>query len=478
MLSTSSSRAHGLPPGPTQPPVVQAIRLGRDPYAFLEDCGRRYGDLFTLRLPGDPPRIVTSDPALVRQIFSLGADDYQQADQSFPINIGDGSLLFLDGERHRRERQLMMPHLHGERLRSYATMMRDVAREVVKRWRPGDTFALHPPLQEITLNVILRCVFGIHDEAEAERLRRPLLTWLGDVMTPAVGLAGMVFNSARVRRFLDAAVVRAAGRGADGGRHYLPWQRLAESKARVDALLRAEVERCRREGAGDRTDVLALLAGARYEDGAQMEVGHVVDELVTLLVGGHETTATTLSWTLRHALARPDVMAELDAERARVFGGGPLDPTRAGELLYLDACIKEAMRLTPIAVAVSRGLRRPIEMRGYQIPAGTILFPCVYLTHRRADLWPEPEKFRPERFMPTPNPPTNQFFPFGGGRRTCLGMAFAGFEMRIVLAEILASAKLRLAAGPSPDPIFRGVTVAPSESLRVVVDAVSPARAE
>lgn len=471
-MQLSTTDLDGLPPGPTDPSVVLAVRMGRDPYSFLEECGRRHGDLFTLRLPGVPPRIVTSDPALVRQIFSLGPDDYEQAAQEFPVNIGEGSLLFLDGERHRRDRQLMTPHLHGERLRGYATLMRDTTREVVGQWRPGQTVTLQPALQEITLHVILRCVFGLHDQAKTARFREPLLAWLNETMTPLLGLAGMVFGPRRVRRFLDESVARVSVRPAGAARRLLPWERMAEHKAEVLAMLRAEVERCRREGSGDRSDVLALLADARYEDGEPMEVGHIVDELVTLLVGGHETTASTLAWTLQHVLSHPEVMANLEAEQKRVFGDGPFDPARAAELLYLDACIKEAMRLSPIAIAVSRTLRRPIEMRGYRIPAGTILFPCVYLTHRRADLWPEPERYFPDRFL-AGSSSTNQFFPFGGGRRACLGMTFAYFEMRIVLAEIFSQVRLRMAPGQSTTPVFRGITVVPSAALQVIVDGAS-----
>ncbi|MDI1447787.1 cytochrome P450 [Polyangium sp. 6x1] len=465
-----------LPPGPEEPPFLQAMRFGRDPYAYLEDCVRRYGDVFTLRLPGDPPRVVSSDPAIVRQIFALKPDDYAQGQQSFPMNIGESSLLFLDGDRHHRDRQLMMPHLHGERLRTYATSMCTSTDRVVDCWEPGEQLAIHSELQDITLDVILRCVFGAEDDRRAARIRGPLLTWLNGAMTPALFMASALLNANRVRSLLDGAVRRRLAGGPVPRRPLLPWEKWGAAKAEVLEYLREDVERCRREGAAGRSDVLALLAEARYEDGALMDVAHVQDELVTLLVGGHETTANTLTWALYHVLSRPEVLAEIRAERERVFSDNPFDPARAGELVYLDACIKEAMRITPIAPAVGRHLKRPMRIREYDIPSDTIVWACIALAHRRADTWGDPARFRPERFLAPGSAPTNHFFPFGGGRRTCLGMAFAGVEMRIVLARILERVELRVPAGANAQAEIRGITITPSRELSVSVVRRLPSR--
>lgn len=463
MLSASP-----LPPGPPEPALVQAIRFGQDPYAFLKACARRYGDVFTLRLPGDPPRIVTSDPSHIRQIFALRADEYIAREQSFPLNVGESSLLFLDGAQHQRDRQLMMPHLHGERLRGYANLMKETADEVIDRWTEGQTVAIQPALQEVTLNVVLRCIFGLTDRALAERIRAPLVAWMDEVLKPSMFFSSVLIGQTRFRRLLDSMAHRFTRRGARRSR-FIPWSHASAAKAEVIVFLRDEIARCRSEGTHGRTDVLALLANSHYEDGALMEVDHTVDELVTLLVGGHETTSNTLAWALCHILPRPDVLAAIEAERARVFGDGPIDPTRTAELPYLDAAIKESMRLSPIAPSVTRILTRPLTLGALTVPASAMVWPCIYLAHHREDLWPDPERYRPERFLDGA-PSQSHFFPFGGGRRTCLGMAFANVEMRIVIAEILARTRLRLAPGARVQAEFRGITIAPSDGLRVIID--------
>jgi cytochrome P450 family 110 len=467
-VSTHSS----LPPGPSEPSFVQALRFGRDPYGYLEECARRYGDTFTLRLPGDPPRVLSSDPAVVRQIFSLKPNDISQKSQSFPLNVGENSLLMLDGDRHQSDRQIMMPPLHGEQLRGYAISMCASTDRIVDSWRPGTALNIHSQLQEITLDVILRCVFGADGQASVTRLRRCLLTWLNGAMTPALFFASSVLGGTRVRTLLDRAVHRQIEEGPIQNRPLLPWEKWGAAKAEVVWYLREEIARCRREGATSRHDVLSLLANARYADGELMDSAHIEDELITLLVGGHETTATTLVWTLHHVLSQPRVLAAIHEEMKRVFADKPFDPTRAGELVYLDACIKEAMRMTPIAVFVSRNLARPMRVRDYDLPAGTIVAPAITLTHRRVDIWGDPERFRPERFLEAGATPTNQFFPFGGGRRTCIGMAFANMEMRIVLARILSRVNLAIAPDSKSRTEFRGITVTLSNEFRVRVEQV------
>lgn len=469
-IDSSVRPVPGLPPGPTESPLVQAVEFGRDPYGYFERCTKRYGDLFTFRLPLDPPRVVTSDPALVRTIFALGADDFEHARSALPVNIGEQSLIFLDGDRHAKERRLMTPHLHGERLRGYAADMRAAAAEVIAGWRPGEELDMRRDLKVITLNVILRCVFGLHDEAAARAIRKPLLYWLEGVFTSAVFTAGMLLTPTRVRHLLDRSVAR--GLAGKLGKPIFPWERWAEAKVSVLQTLRADVERCRREGTNGRTDLLALFTEARYEDGALMEVDAIVDELVMMLVGGHETTAGTLAWALYHIVQRPDVVARIREEIQTTFGDGPFDPSRAGELAYLDACLKESMRRTPITPASPRNIKKPLKLRGYTLPPGTIVWAAVALTHHREDLWPDPFAFKPERFLGL-NAPQNHFFPFGGGRRACLGMAFAMTEMRIVLAEILRRVDLRLLPGAAK-PEFRGITIVPNDALRFVMDRSLP----
>jgi hypothetical protein len=457
-----------LPPGPTAPAIVQALAFGRDPYAFLERGARRYGHVFTMRFPGDPPRVVVSEPALVRRIFALEPDDIRASAAGIPVNLGDRSLLFLDGEAHRRDRKVLTPPLHGHRLEGYARVMHDVTEQAIARLVPGTRVSLQKLLQDITLEIILRCVFGVRDRAESERIGRPVVEWLDGTFVPAAFFAGMLLGWSRVRRVLERAAAQALARSGGGPASRLPWRRVGRAKAEVVLRLRADLQHCRVHGTAGRTDILAMLADARYEDGSAIGIDHAVDELVTMLVGGHETTANTLAWTLSHVLPRPDVLARIDAERAERLGPGRFDPGRCAELVYLDACIKESMRRTPIAPAVSRMLGIDFEIGSWRVPAGTILFPCTYVTHHRPDLWEEPHAFRPERFLGADKPGADTFFPFGGGRRSCIGMTFARFEMRIVLATLLASARLRLVSDAPKRPMIRGLTVAPHETDAVV----------
>lgn len=456
-----------LPPASTESPFTQAVRLGADPFGYLSELQAKLGDTFTLHLPFDRPRVVTSDPAGIRQIFALKPDEFSNAKTAFPLNIGRWSLLFLDGEEHRKHRQLMTPHLHGDRLRSYARTMQRIAQRELARARPGDLLELHEVLRTVALDVVLECVFGLREGAECREVAEPAIRWIDGVMQPKTFLVSSLVGYTRVRRFLDTDAERRAGRKAPA---WLPWQRWSDAKNRALGALRERVERARTTGeAGD--DVLSLLALARFEDGSAMEVEAILDELTTLLVGGHETTATSLTWAVAQLLANPRTLDAARDELRATFGGAWPDPTRAGELRYLDAVIKESMRLTPIAPAVTRHLEKPLQLGAWTLPADTIVWPCVALAHRRPDSFPDPMTFDPARFLGE-TPSTNTFFPFGGGRRTCLGMAFANFEMRIVLAEVLAHLDLSLVEPGLPPAEIRGATIAPRKGFRVKVGAV------
>lgn len=468
MLSASS---RGLPPGPSISSFRQGARFGTNPFAYLEACARDHGDCFTLRLPGDPPRVVCSSPEDVRRIFALEPERYASHDVSIPLNLGERSLLFLDGDKHLADRRLMVPPLHGEHLDGYGRLMQSIVQRSLAEWPRGEPVSFHARMQWITLSVIMGCVFGIDEEQRLSRLRTLTTDWLDGTLTPMVFLISVAVTASRVRRFLDAEVEKSKNLHDRGSRsRFLPWQRLADTKNEIVRILDEEITRARAAGAEDRSDVLAMLVRARYEDGAPMEQASLIDELLTLLVGGHETTANALCWALMHLLQNPEALRALRAELDAAFPDGKVDPARARKLPTLDACIKESMRLSPIAPAVGRTLTQPLSLSHAEIPTGTIVWPCVYLTHRRADLWPEPERFRPERFLGDAKISPNQFFPFGGGRRRCTGMVFAGMEMQVVMAELLVHAELRLAEATKPTPMMRGITVSPADGLRVVYE--------
>lgn len=449
-----------LPPGPRAPKVVQAVSFGRDPTRYLVDCAAKYGDAFTLRMPNDPPRVVVSAPAAIKKMFSLRPDAYRSDTLAMHLNVGRRSILFRDGDEHRELRRITTPSMQAKRVRGYAAAMLEVTRDSVAAWPTDRPFPLLPRLSRIALDVILRCVFGI-DGPQRDVFREQVLRWLEGTLSPKMFVTGMVFNAYRVRRALDRAVDRARQRER-------PWLfgGLASAKAELLAALQEKIDQSREDESGRLDNVLALLVAARHEDGSPLDDDDILDQLVTFLVGGHETTANTLAWALSAILRDPRVLSGVREELQAHFGDGPVDPSRASELTYLDACLKESMRLSPISPGPIRTLTQECEIPGYTLHPGTAIWASIYLGHRRADVWNEPEAFRPERFLENDAPPPTEFFPFGGGARRCLGALFAEYEMRIVLAEILHRRELEPTA-EAPKAIFAGISLSPVDGVPV-----------
>ena len=357
----------------------------------------------------------------------------------------------LDGARHRRERKLLMPPFHGERMRLYGGIMREIVDRSIDDWPVERVFPIHKYMQQITLDIILRTVFGVDEGDMLSRLRVLLVEFLG------------LFGSSLALLMIPRLQVNLGPLTA--------WKRICDLGRKIDRLLYHEINRCKKEGPQQRTDIMAMLVAARDEDGQPMSDQEIRDELVTMLVAGHESTATWLSWVVYRLLQNPDVLARAQAEVASVIGNGSegseLTAEQIAELSYLDAVIKETARLNPILPIVIRYLEAPARIGDCDLPAGCLVSPCIYLTHRRPDVWPEPETFKPERFVDRRADPYT-FFPFGGGLRHCLGAAFAGYEMKIVMARMLSRVVLR------PDPSYtvrlvrRGITFAPSGGVPVI----------
>jgi cytochrome P450 len=438
----------GLPPGPDAPPLLQALRWVQWPLPLMDECAARYGDTFTLRLPQAPPIVMFSHPDAIKTIFTGDEEDLRAGEANVRLEpiLGRHSLLLLDGKEHLRERRLLQPPFHGDRMLAYGPVMRDVAADAIARWPLGRPFALQPEMQGITLDVILRTVFGL-DEGPAKRdLRAALFELL------AIGSNGQTLLAAQQANGASGAVAR-----------------FFAARERVDGLLYAEIAARRRADVRGRADILSLLVQATYDDGTPLDDHALRDELMTMLLAGHETTATALSWAISHVVADRAVRDRLSAELAGV-GPAPFDPARVLKLEYLDAVCKETLRLTPIVPLVGRLLTRPMTIGGVDLPAGVVAAPCIYLAHRRAERWPEPTRFRPERFLEA-KPTPYEFLPFGGGVRRCLGMAFALVEMKIVLAEMLSRVELRAAPGYQVRVVRRSVTLAPAEGMPVVAMA-------
>lgn len=445
----------GLPPGPREPALMQSLRFVLAPYRAIE-YSSAWGHRFTARIVGQPPMVVFADPDAVREIFTNDSDDLlggaSNTELLGPI-LGAGSLLLLDGAAHRRERRLMLPPFHGERMHAYGQLMQEITDGVIDTWVTGRAFPLRSEMQTITLEVIMRAVFGVDEGPELAHLREQL----GRLLALFDSLASAFF-------FVPAFRFELGGR--------TPWGRFVRGRQEFAAILRAEMARRRADGVA-RSDVLSMLLDARDEDGAPMSDEALVDEMFTLLGAGHETTASALAWTLYHVLARPDVLDRLRAELEQVVGDGPVDPMAVARLEYLDAVVKESARLTPVATNITRRLAAPMRIGGLDLPAGVSVSASIYLIHHRADLWPDPERFDPDRFIGT-RPSAYTFFPFGGGSRRCLGAAFASYELKVVLAQILSRTDLRVAPGYRMRAVLRAVTVAPSRGMPVVMDRRRP----
>lgn len=430
----------GLPPASDAPRARQTARWMGRPLTFLKALQKQHGDVFTIHLLHEDPWVMVSEPELIKQIFRAPADVLHAGEpkQILEPIVGPSSVLLLDEERHMRQRKLLLPPFHGDRMTRYEQTMREAAAAELRRWPMGVPVPSAQHMGAITLEVILRAVFGV---SERERLE-PLREVLG-------GLLDLTAEDARV-------VLVALG---DPQR--LVDDRLAafrEVLDHTDRLVLAEIARRRRQPDVERReDVMSLLLQARHEDGSPISDAELRDELVTLLVAGHETTAATLAWALERLVRSPQALERAVAD------------VDAGDDAYVNAAIYETLRLRPVFPMVARAAKKPFELGGYTIPPGVTVMPSIALLHRRPDLYPDPDSFRPERFIERA-PGTYTWIPFGGGVRRCLGASFSLFEMRVVLSELLAHARVR-AAEPEPESAKRRlIALPPSRGGRVVLE--------
>ena len=449
-----------LPPGPRSPRAVQTLQWLTGSHRLMDRCGREFGDVFTLRMlpaaitgPGAGERdgrwVFLAAPDLVREVFTADPATVLTGPTNRFLEpvIGPRSILVLDEPDHMVQRKLLLPHFHGERVEAYRELIAEATRAELASWPAGEELRLWPRMQAITLEVIVRAVFGI--TAEDRRLRMQAL--LRDMLNRFTSARWVMWSTAmaiaRDRRVRRAGGDVAAAR--EGARE--------RALGPVDAAILDEV--ARRRAAGDlesRTDILSMLMQARYEDGTPLSDGELRDELITLLIAGHESTATELAWSFERLLRHPEMIERLRDEAA------------SGEDAYADAVVKETLRLRPVLPVVLRELTEPMDLGGHAIPAGTWVAPCGYLIHRRPDVYPDPLRFRPERFLDRPAG-TYSWMPFGGGVRRCVGAAFAQLEMREVLQTVAGRVDLE-AASSRPERIKpRFITLAPGRGARARV---------
>jgi cytochrome P450 len=442
-----------LPNRIDSPAWLQLMHWITDPIEFQTRCFREHGDTFTITLGGLGSFVIVGNPQTIQEIFSQDAKQFEVGSGNqlaIPL-LGQNSLLLLDGDRHRRERKLLMPPFHGERLQTYAQQICSITDSVVKQWQVGQTFVARSVMQTISLEVILQIVFGL-SQGERYATLKPLLTaWTN--MTDSPLRSSMLFFQVLQQ---------------DWG-SWTPWGQMKQRQQRIHSLLQAEIEERRTHTNDGRTDVLSLMMAARDENGRAMTDEELRDELLTLLFAGHETTATILAWALYQIHRQPDVQAKLRHELDSL--GDLSNPMEIAQLPYLTAVCQETLRMYPVLAATfARITKSPMTLGGYPLDTGTTLLPSIYLVHNREDLYPEPQQFKPERFLERQYSPS-EYLPFGGGNRRCLGYALAQLEIKLVLATILSQCHLALAED-KPVPIQRrGFTLAPKGGVRLVVTA-------
>jgi cytochrome P450 len=428
----------GLPPGPRMPRALQTAIWSRQAQWMLEQSRARFGDMFTVKIAHEGTWVMVSSPAAVKQVFTGDPRVFHagEGNQILRPILGDNSVLVLDEKPHIGQRKLLLPPFHGERMQGYGETMAAIAAREIESWPTGTPHKLRPRMQAITLEIILETVFGVHDKRRMDPLRAALRDFLDLTTNPALLLPVVLAGPDRIRRF------PAFRRRVD----------------RVDELIHREIaERRLAEDLAERDDILSMLVAARHEDGSPMSDAEIRDELLTLLVAGHETTATALSWAMERLVRHPEKLERL---RAEALAGGD-EP-------YLTATIQETLRLRPVIVIVIRKLTEPVEIGGYELPAGASVTPCIHLVHRNPEVYPEPERFLPERFLDNP-PGTYTWIPFGGGVRRCLGAAFAQFEMAVVLKELVKSHQIRPVNPKSERPFRRAITETPRHDAEVVL---------
>ncbi len=414
-------------PGPSEPAFVQTLRWLLRPISFLESCRRRYGDVFAVQFLGfKTPMIMISDPEAVRALYTERRHGLPPGRSLalLPV-VGPRSVLLLEGKEHLARRKLMLPPFHGERMRAYESTVREVVQRDIETWPTNEPFAIHPHMQRVTLEVILRAVFGVTDDDRRAALADRLGRLLADTAS-----AGLQFAVLLSRRFNTAD----------------PLERLNALRQEIDAMLATEIAARR---ADPQQDILSMLVEARFEDGEPMDDQEIRDQLMTLLLAGHETTATGLAWTFDLLTRHPETMRRMDDDA------------------YLKAVVTESLRLRPVIPLAGRRLNAELTVDGHTLPPGTDVTPAIWLTHTRADRYPEPYAFRPERWLEGA-PSTYAWIPFGGGVRRCLGAAFAEMEMRVVLREVLARRTLKAASKHAELVARRNVTFSPAKGTRLI----------
>ncbi len=434
-------------------PLIQTLQLIVNPTRFLEDCAARYGDSFIVRVLGWNSPVVAffSSPEAIADCLAVPAKelDFKKATHVFQPLFGGNSLVLQEGRSHNRLRQLLMPTFHGDRLKAYGELICQITQEITRNWTAGASISMQQIMPNITFEIILQVVFGMTPGERYKQLKELLTSLLDDITKPWYS---SLFFFPPLQKDLGA---------------WSPWGKFLRRREEIDKLIYREIDERRLSKDVSRTDILSLLISACDENGQQMTDVELRDQLISLLLLGYETTAGVLAWVFYLIHFHPEVKYRLMQELDGL--GDELNPEEISQLPYLSAICQETLRIHPIAlICTPRMVNDIVEIAGNKFTSGTVLVPCIHLAHRRAETYPEPEKFKPERFLYRKFS-SYEYLPFGGGYRSCIGAAFSIYEMKLVLATIMSQFQLELADSRPVHPVRRGITIVPSGDMRMVV---------
>lgn len=443
-----------LPNGPRYSRLLRLYKFIFNPLDYLDENKARYGDIIAIERKKQPPFVYVSDPETIEHIFTnpnlfecVGISAKGRSLTSYLL--GSNSLLLLNGDRHRKARKLLIPPFHGDRLSEYSQLIDRVTDRVTNNWTFDKPIPVRPIMADITLEVILEGIFGLKEGDRYQELRELIPSLLNTVSSPAA--AALIFFSILRKDWIP----------------FSPWKRFVKLKERLEAIIYEEISDRRLElDTSDRTDILSLLISAKDENGEGMSDEELHDHLITFLLVGHETTVSGICWAFYWVNHLPEVRAKLRSELSTVDSK---DLDLVAKLPYLHAVCQESLRIYPVAIgATVRTLKYPTNIMGYDLPAGTAIMPSIYLVHQREDLYPQPKRFIPERFLQRQYS-AYEYFPFGGGNHRCVGAALAMLTMKLVIANLVSNFELELSNKSPVKPVRRGLTIVPSANLEIVV---------
>ncbi len=443
-------------PQPKGISIIQVLNWIFRPMPYMVECAKNYGDVFALKLQGNlPPMLFVHSPEAMQQVLSNDQKELEapgDLNSIFQYLLGKNSVISLSGKAHQRQRQLIMPPFHGERMRTYAELIENTTTKVFNQQPKNQSFNIRNITQDITLQVMMEAVFGIYEGERAEKLKHLLCAILEQGSTP---WRVIFLYFPKLKETFGISEI---------------WKRQMKKQQQADQLIYQEIQERRENFDPDRTDILNLLMSAQDENGQPMNDGELRDELMTLLVAGHETTATAISWAFYWIHKLPEVKEKLLAELDSL--GENYDSNTVFKLPYLTAVCNETLRICPVGMLTfPRRVKTPISLCGYQLEPGTIVMGSIYLAHHREDTYPEHEKFQPERFLQRQFSPY-EFLPFGGGARRCIGSAFAQMEMKLILAKVLKTWSMKLVDTHEIKPQRRGLVTGPSSPINLEIENI------